>query len=412
MVRFLGAQKVDRRLVGRAKERYSNSLARIDESPDAACILTVETNCFGFGVKKLHKSMQDILRKLDYDGLLKDAKSLTRDDQRGLAFLSTHADEFANSFPLALTGYDAAFSPREFQVAIARKLGVPIGLLRPYVGSTIRSSGNSHKTNVDPYGNGVASATGVLGDHTRRLHDRIVSEVVRLLNEAGIRAKGGHTGSCKGIFAKCVDARLLNEDGQRLLQGIIPDMLLDGRSCGLGPFMGMRNRLVGVQTLVEHKTLAAVLTKLEARVEQVRRWYSQQAQVLDARYPGSTFSKELLSYGLNGALCVLVSGPFANLSDDFGLVVDLIAQEKATAWIEKRKVNPNAALAQFRRGLVHRLGLFITRGWSQLIIDRWRDAATNRPSQPVSAGVGLNAGVGFSSNPRRGGYCGMHVPGA
>jgi hypothetical protein len=67
---------------------------------------------------------------------------------------------------------------------------------------------------------------------------------------------------------------------------------------------------------------------------------------------------------------VLVSGPFANLSDDFGLVVDLIAQEKATAWIEKRKVNPNAALAQFRRGLVHRLGLFITRGWPQLIIDR------------------------------------------
>jgi hypothetical protein len=38
-------------LVGRAKGRYSNSLARIDESPDAACILTVETKCFGFGVK-------------------------------------------------------------------------------------------------------------------------------------------------------------------------------------------------------------------------------------------------------------------------------------------------------------------------------------------------------------------------
>ena len=112
---------------------------------------------------------------------------------------------------------------------------------------------------------------------------------------------------------------------------------------------------------------------------------------------------------MNGALCVLVSGPFANLSDDFGLVVDLIAQEKATAWIEKRKVNPNAALAQFRRGLVHRLGLFITRGF---IIDRWRDAVTNRPSQPASAGVGLNAGVGFSGHPRRGGYCGMHVPGA
>ena len=119
-----------------------------------------------------------------------------------------------------------------------------------------------------------------------------------------------------------------------------------------------------------------------------------------------------MSHGLNGTLCVLVSGPFSNLPDDFGLVVDLIAQEKATAWIEKRKVNPNPAQAQFRRGLVNRLGLFITRVWPRLIIDRWRGAVTNSPSQPASAGVGLNAGVGFSSSPRRGGYCGMHVPGA
>ena len=77
-------------------------------------------------------------------------------------------------------------------------------------------------------------------------------------------------------------------------------------------------------------------------------------------------------------------------------------------------MHPNAALAHFRRGLVHRLGLFITRGWSQLIIDRRRDAASSRPAQPATLGVGLNTGVGFwaSQAPRRGGYHGMHVPGA
>ena len=90
----------------------------------------------------------------------------------------------------------------------------------------------------------------------------------------------------------------------------------------------------------------------------------------------------------------------------------LIAQEKATAWIEKRKIHSNAALAHFWRGLVHRLGLFITRGWSQLIISRWRGAASSRPNQPATLAVGLNTGVGFSSSPRRGGYHGMHVPGA
>ena len=87
-------------------------------------------------------------------------------------------------------------------------------------------------------------------------------------------------------------------------------------------------------------------------------------------------------------------------------------QTKEAAWIEKRSVSQIQPLAQFQRELVHRLGYFITRGWPQLIFDRWCDAATYRSSQPGSAGGGLNAGVGFSSKPHRGGYCGMHVPGA
>ena len=102
-----------------------------------------------------------------------------------------------------------------------------------------------------------------------------------------------------------------------------------------------------------------------------------------------------------GLYACLSLGHLQTCPDDFGLVVDLIAQEKAAAWIEKRNVNPNTSLAQFRRGLVYRLGLFITRGWSQLIIDRWHGAVTNRPSQPASAGVGLKSGVDFKQPPRR-----------
>ena len=148
-------------------------------------------------MRKLHKSAQDVLRHRDHEGLLKDAGTLTKDDQRGLAFLSTHDNSFANAFPLALTGSDPndAFSPRrEFQVAIARKLGLPIDILLPCVNSTVRANENSCRTTVDPHGNGVASATGVPGDHVRRFHDRIVSEIVSLARAAGIYAKGGHTG--------------------------------------------------------------------------------------------------------------------------------------------------------------------------------------------------------------------------
>ena len=89
----------------------------------------------------MHKSAQDVLRHLNYEGLLKDTGTLTKDDQRGLAFLSFHDNSFANAFPLALTGSDLndAFSPREFRVAIARKLGLLIGILLPYVNSTVRA---------------------------------------------------------------------------------------------------------------------------------------------------------------------------------------------------------------------------------------------------------------------------------
>ena len=64
----------------------------------------------------------------------------------------------------------------------------------------------------------VASATGVPVDHVRRFHDHIVSEIVSLARAAGIYAKGGHTGTCKGIFSKCMDAYHLHEDRLRLLQ--------------------------------------------------------------------------------------------------------------------------------------------------------------------------------------------------
>ena len=107
---------------------------------------------------------------------------------------------------------------------------------------------------------------------------------------------------------------------------------------------------------------------------------------------------------------MLVSGPFANLSEGFNHVVDLITHEKAAAWLEKRIMNPCAARALFRQRLMQHLGLLVMRGWSQLIIERFRDAVTNHPSSLETPGFGADSGVDFSGNTRRGGYCGMNVP--
>ena len=107
--------------------------------------------------------------------------------------------------------------------------------------------------------------TGVPGDHVRHFHDRVVSEIVSLARAAGIYAKGGHTGTCKGIFSKCMGAYNLNEHGQRLLQGIVPDGFLDAQGRG-----GPANTLSGRRHIFEHKTLASLLISVQKRARQVR----------------------------------------------------------------------------------------------------------------------------------------------
>ena len=112
------------------------------------------------------------------------------------------------------------------------------------------------------------------------------------------------------------------------------------------------------------------------------------------------FSTALQAYAL-----ALPLGPFANLSERFHHVVDLIAHEKVAAWLEKRKMKPCAARALFRQRLVQRfgVGLLVMRGWSQIIIERFRDAVTNRPTSSETPGLDISG---------NGGYCGMNVPGA
>ena len=74
----------------------------------------------------------------------------------------------------------------------------------------------------------------------------------------------------------------LNEDGQRLLQGIVPDGFLDAQGRG-----GPANPLSGLRHIFEHKTLAPLLISVQERVRQRQSW--RVALSLDSRHPGSTF---------------------------------------------------------------------------------------------------------------------------
>ena len=396
-------------LIARAQGRYRAAVLAAGQDLDGENnLLTSPVECFAYGLTKVHKTAQDLIRQLDYMSLLYDSKLLAGDDQRALTFLATHDSPFANCFPKT-SDPTLPFTQREFQIALGRKMGSPLHILRPYIGVRIRNNRNSCPTYVDPYGNGIASAPGVSGDHFRRLHDRVVCSLVEQIRAARVPVKGGHTGTCKDTFSKCLKVGdAADEEDQRLIQGIIPDMVIDARGRINGETFP-DNPLDDRVSLFEHKTLASLMVTVEARANLVRSDLKKRAEDLDARHPGSTFVQELASYG---KYFVLVSGPFANLSSDFNPLLDFIARERSLHTIEFRDFRPDVILSMQKRALIRRIGLFLCRGWAQHIVDRWRDA--------VSPGSSPSASNDFDLLPcdispdflYRGAYRGINVPGA
>ena len=82
------------------------------------------------------------------------------------------------------------FNSFEFSTAIARKLGLPIPLLASHVGANIKTEGGSARATVDPYGNSVAAAPGVLGGYTKQMHDTFQRYIMMAAKRAGIPVKG------------------------------------------------------------------------------------------------------------------------------------------------------------------------------------------------------------------------------
>ena len=92
----------------------------------------------------------------------------------------------------------------------------------------------------------------------------------------------------------------LNEDGQRLLQGIVPDGFLDAQGRG-----GLANPLSGRRHIFVHKTLAYLVISVQERVRQVQRQSWRVARSLDARYSVHLSSRSLSPTALMGLFVCL-----------------------------------------------------------------------------------------------------------
>ena len=110
------------------------------------------------------------------------------------------------------------------------------------------------------------------------------------------------------------------------------------------PFAHPTNRIFGKNHLAEVKTFAGKgkgAPDASARTFQLD--IVGRAKELDLEFPGSTFEKTLRTYGDDGQYLVLVAGPFSNLSSDFGVLVDFLAQVRTVRLLNTWETKPGQA---------------------------------------------------------------------
>ena len=327
-------------------------------------------------------------------------------------------------FPLALAPDESRrFNRFEFIVAIARKLGLPIPLLLPYVGTTIKAEGGSPRVQVDPFGNGITTATGVKGGHVTVMHNAIVHEsMCAVKSSGGVPVKGTHIhDTCNGIFGKCLRSGQLLSDSdeerlQKHLQKLIPDGVVYASNVVADePFAHPTNRIFGKNHLAEVKTFTGKGKGApDARARKFQRDIISRAKKLDIEFPGSTFEQTLRTYGDDGQYLVLVAGPFSNLSSDFGVLIDFLARVRAVRLLNTWETKAGQALALNRQILVHKFGHLVTLLWARFILGRFYDAVSRIPFQSTSGTSGFTESDDVFNfiNSNQGGYRGRNVPGA
>jgi hypothetical protein len=204
--------------------------------------------------------------------------------------------------------------------------------------------------------------------------------VIQRIKEIGIHAVGGGFGSCKGYFSKCINQDNFRPEDEDLINGIIPDGLIDGRGA---PVLDGHDptKLDNTVTLVETKGLGTVNGEtVQQRADRIDRDIIKHAEALDAKYPGSKVLDEKNRYGVNGngKYLALVTGSLGNCSADLLVVVDFIAAIKTARALELRTANRDQLFSMYRRFLISSFGLFTTRLWARHIHCRFRDAVSSQ----------------------------------
>jgi hypothetical protein len=108
---------------------------------------------------------------------------------------------------------------------------------------------------VGKFGSNLKKVTGVKNDGTRELHGTLVDTMSSALGAAKIPHKGrvnGKPSSCADVVSDLLSwDQLVDHKDQRRLQGIIPDLIVNGTAVRPAGKKG-KGRLHGTITLVDN----------------------------------------------------------------------------------------------------------------------------------------------------------------
>jgi hypothetical protein len=339
--------------------------------------------------KKNHKEIMDERHAPMARLLEQRAPKLPRIDPRRMAYFANKDCPFARTVVTGLPVPSAKFSPSEWLVTIALHFGLPIRMLKPFVGEKIQSHPNHQQLRVDAAGHNLLTVTGVQGSGRQRNHNGVGLVLAGSLADAGIpHLGGGSQRTCKRLFKQCYRGAAINSvEEERELNGIIPDILI--KLGHLPRDEDSSNHLKGFDHLADIKTLApgAIYVSgdtesahaVARRQKEVKREYSKKAEKLDRKFhntpPGTVgpFSRVLRDYGVQGEVLGLVVGAFGEVSQDVHHLRDVVAEKLVEIHTSYFKIPTNRAKSFVVNLLTRKWGHSIARGWARLLLERLRE---------------------------------------
>ena len=339
---------------------------------------------FGANVVKLHKRIMEERQEFSFRVLTQRAAALQISDPRRIVFFANSKDPFPKSLFSGLPVPGLRFSRAEWTTAVAVHFGVPVPALRAHVGKPIKTNPRQNPpTVVDEHGHTLLRARGLTGGHIQQNHNKISGIFSRSLKEAGIPHLGGSSDrTCKDVFRDAIPARALDEDMNKKINGIIPDLLIQLRSASSDD-----HPLAGCDHLADTKTLNARVNLYQTnstefgfavnrRQAEVKAEYTRHATRLDAELhqPGdaTTFKSILNEYGKDGEVLGLVVGFTGEASSEVHLVADLVATQLASKHLELFRTAHSTAKSLYTQRIRRSWGHAFALGFAQLILIRVR----------------------------------------